>query len=119
MGFLSKLFSGLAKPKARGQQGYTTPDGKYGIWIYLQCDKCGEKIPVRLRTTSELQRREGPEKDLGPGTFFVQKTVVGSQCYQRIDATVEFDARYNVIDSTVTNGKLITYQAYKENDEQR
>ncbi|WP_461370507.1 hypothetical protein, partial [Candidatus Darwinibacter acetoxidans] len=93
-------------------------DGSHGIWIYLQCDRCGEKIPVRLRTTSELQKREGPDAELGPGQYFVQKTVVGSKCYQRIEASVDFDAKYDVVDSQVVNGKLITYGEYKNNDEQ-
>ncbi|NMB01661.1 MAG: hypothetical protein GX971_09145 [Firmicutes bacterium] len=117
MGFLSRFFPNLGKVQTRGQQGYTTTDGQHGIWIYLQCNKCGEKIPVRLRTTSELQRREGPDADLGPGQYFVQKTVVGSKCYQRIDATVDFDAKYNVVDSKVTNGKLITFKEYESKDE--
>lgn len=117
MGFLAKLFGGFGKSKSRGKQGYTKKDGQHGIWIYLKCDRCDEKIPVRLRTTSELQRREGPDADLGPGTYFVQKTVVGSNCYQRIDATVDFDLKYNVVDSKVTNGKLITYQEYEAKDE--
>lgn len=117
MGFLSNLFPGLRKSRARGKQGYVKRDGQHGIWIYLQCDKCGEKIPVRLRVTSEVQRREGPDEDLGPGQFFVQKTIVGSQCYQRIEATIDFDAKYNVIDSEIKHGKLITQKEYEEKDE--
>ncbi|NLM42290.1 MAG: hypothetical protein GX199_08300 [Firmicutes bacterium] len=116
MGFLSKLFAPARGPKS--QTGYVKREGKGAIWIYVQCDKCGEKIPVRLRTTSELQRREGPDAELGPGMFFVKKTVVGSKCYQRIEVAVEFDAKYDVVESKVTKGKLITYQDYRQNNEQ-
>jgi len=114
MGFLSNLFN----KKPRAEKGYTTKDGAHGVWIYLQCDKCDEKIAVRLRTTSELQKREGPDADGGPGTFFVQKTVVGSRCYQRIEAIVDFDAKYNVVGSQIKNGKLITAKEYEKNDGQ-
>lgn len=117
MSFLSRLFPGLNKSRARGKPGYTQKDGPHGIWIYIQCDHCEEKIPIRLRTTSELQRREGPDADLGPGHYFVQKTIMGSNCYKRIEATVDFDAKYNVVDSKIVGGKLITHSEYKEKDE--
>lgn len=112
MSFLAKLFKG--KPQA--EKGYTTKDGAHGVWIYLQCNKCAEKIAVRLRTTSEIQKREGPDADLGPGEMFVHKTIVGSKCYQRIEAVVDFDAKYNVVASQVQNGKLITAAEYGKND---
>src|SRR5690554_3223896 len=118
MGFLSKLFSNLTKSKPKGKPGYTTLDGPHGLWFYVQCDKCDEKIPDRVRTTSEIQRREGPEADLGPGQYFVQKTIVGSRCYQRIEAAIEFDARYNVVEASVKHGKLITHQEFIAKDEQ-
>lgn len=114
MGFLANFF----KRRPKGNKGYTTKDGANGIWIYVQCEKCGEKIKVRLRTTSELQRRDGPDSGEGPGELFVQKTIVGSRCYQRIDVVVDFDARHNVVGSQVTNGKLITVAEYDTNDGQ-
>ncbi len=116
MGFLSKLFSNLGS-RSKGEPGYATPDGPHGLRIYVQCDKCGEKVPVRLRTSSEVQKREGPDADQGSGQYFVQKTIVGSKCYQRIEATVEFDARYNVVESTVKGGKLITLKEFNKEDE--
>ncbi len=116
MGFLSRLFSRFSEGKS-GQKGYTTKDGPHGIHVYVQCDKCGEKIPVRLSTTAELQRREGPEAELGAGAFFVRKTIVGNRCYQRIEATIDFDNRYNVVDSEVQHGRLLTVQEYESEDE--
>lgn len=116
MGFLSKLFGGSSKSRSKGRSGFTVQDGPHGIWIYIQCEKCGEKIPVRLRTTSEVQKREGPDAELGSGQYFVQKTIVGSKCYQRIEATVDFDAKYNVVDSHIDHGKLITAKEYKKDE---
>lgn len=117
MSFLARLFPGFGTKKSKGMSGYSTRDGNTGIMIYLQCNHCQEKIAVRLRTTSELQKREGPDAELGPGHYFIQKTIVGSKCYQRIEATVDFDARYNVVHSEVHNGALITSEEY-EKDEQ-
>ncbi|NMB20564.1 MAG: hypothetical protein GX979_06850 [Firmicutes bacterium] len=119
MGFLDRLFPNLGKSSAKGKSGYTRIEGQHGLWFYVQCDRCGEKIAVRLRTTSEIQRREGPDKDEGPGQFFVRKTIVGSQCYQRIEATVDFDAKYNVVEADIDHGKLITYQEYQKETSDR
>lgn len=117
MGFLERLFPSLGKGQARGKSGYTRTEGQHGLWFYVQCDSCGEKIAVRLRTTSEVQRREGPDKDQGPGQYFVRKTIVGSQCYQRIEASVDFDGKYNPVNANIDHGKLITYKEYQEKDE--
>jgi hypothetical protein len=46
----------------------------------------------------------------------VRKTVVGKKCYQRIEATVDFDGKYDVVDSKMVNGKLITYEEYKKDE---
>ncbi|HBG08735.1 MAG TPA: hypothetical protein DDX25_01735 [Firmicutes bacterium] len=115
MDFLSRLF-GSSGAKSKSKAGYVRREGRHAVWIYVQCSRCGEKIPVRLRTTSELQRREGPDAQLGPGQFFVRKTVVGKKCYQRIEATVDFDGKYDVVDSKMVNGKLITYEEYKKDE---
>ncbi len=117
MGILERLFPSLGKNQTRGKSGYTTIEGSHGLWFYVQCDRCGEKIAVRLRTTSEVQRREGPDADLGPGQYFVRKTIVGSRCYQRIEATVDFDAKYMLVDADIDHGRLITFKEYQEKDE--
>lgn len=117
MSFFSKLFPSLGKSPSKGMTGYTSQDGPHGIVIYLQCDKCNEKIAVRLRTTSEVQKRDGLDADLGPGQYFIQKTIVGSDCYNRIEATVDFDAKYNVVSSDIKHGKLITVADYKKDEQ--
>ncbi len=74
MGFLDRLLPNLRKRQTtKGKTGYTTTDGPHGLWLYVQCGKCAEKIPVRIRTTSEVQKREGPAAVLGPGQYFVKK----------------------------------------------
>lgn len=115
MGFISDLFSGLFRSKS-GKDHYTLRDGPQAIKIFFECSKCGEKIPVRLSTTSELQRREGPDAELGPGAFFVQKTVVGNKCYQRIEAVVDFDAKYRVAESKISGGRLLTVQEFEKQE---
>jgi len=51
MDFLSRLF-GSSGAKSKSKAGYVRREGRHAVWIYVQCSRCGEKIPVRLRTTS-------------------------------------------------------------------
>ena len=51
MDFLARLFA-PGRSRSKAKTGYVKRDGRYAIWIYVQCDRCGEKIPVRLRTVS-------------------------------------------------------------------
>ena len=73
MGFLADLLQrlkgGSSQSGPRPQVGFTTDDGQ-ALWIYLECENCGEHIKLRLRKTSEIQRREGLDREEGPGEFF-------------------------------------------------
>ncbi len=119
MSFLANLWQKIAGRKSAGesqataQPGLTTDAGQ-ALWIYVECENCGEHIKVMLRKTSEIQRRDGVEREGGPGEFYVRKTIIGSKCYKPIEAEIEFDRRYRVIQSRVKNGKLIPKAEYKE-----
>jgi hypothetical protein len=110
---LRKITGGSSGGGLRPQSELTTDEGQ-ALWIYLECANCGEHIKLRLRKTSEIQRRDGLEKDEGPGEFFIRKTIIGSRCYKPMEAEIEFDNRYRIIKSTVKNGKLIPRSEYNE-----
>ena len=92
-----------------GKKGFTRQDGQ-GVYVYIQCQRCGEQIALRLRKTDEMVRSQG-QKDYA---FFVQKTVMGNQCFNRMDARIEFDQRHEVVNSTIHGGILIPAADYKE-----
>ncbi|NLM39629.1 MAG: hypothetical protein GX205_06190 [Firmicutes bacterium] len=120
MSFLANIWQKITgqKPSGASHQGKAQPgltrDAGQTLWIFVECANCGEHIKVMLRKTSEIQRRDGVEREGGPGEFYVRKTIIGSKCYKPIEAEIEFDRRYQVIESHVINGRLIPRSEYKE-----
>lgn len=104
--WLKKLTKGLlggGAPKAKGESGALKDVGD-AIVASVECDRCGERIDVRLRKSSDIPR--GAEGD--PFEFFVQKTVVGTKCFNRIDLRLEMDARYRLVRCDAKGGRLIS-----------
>ena len=107
MGFIARLMQKLVPP-AQGQTGIETT--RDAVWVYLKCDKCGEKLSLRLRKSSEIQRDEAG----GNGyQMFVNKTVVGSKCFNRMQLRLEFDSVYRVVNKQLENGTFITKDEYE------
>lgn len=71
--------------------------------VHVLCDRCREVIGVRLRKSSDIQRAF----DEGESAFFVQKTVVGNGCFNRIELRLDFDERYRPVAVKATGGRLV------------
>jgi len=74
-GFFGKLF------------GKKEEDSSEFIWIYSQCDKCGEK--------------------------FRTKELIGASCPNRINLHLEFDRSYRKISEEISGGHFITKDEYQ------
>lgn len=66
------------------------------IWLNVECDKCGEKIKIRIN----------PETDIED--YFLRKEILGNNCPNLMYAEVNFDRDYRIINSSVSGGKIIT-----------
>ena len=75
-------------PEAAGSRGY-----QGCVWVYVQCSKCGEKLALRLRKSSEIQREEAGSQGY---QMFINKTIVGNRCFNRMQR-LEFDGAYRVV----------------------
>lgn len=73
------------------------------LQVRVVCDRCGEEIAARLRKSSDIQTNF----DGGEYAYFVQKTLVGKECFQRVELRLELDERYRLIHSTVRGGTLL------------
>jgi hypothetical protein len=94
MGFLDSVKSMFA-----GGEG---SDDRDAHWLYVRCRRCGEVIKTRL----DLQHNLTPRDE---GGFIARKTMVGNQlCFERIDVTLIFDERRQVIEHQISGGDLIT-----------
>jgi hypothetical protein len=83
----------------------------YGHWLYVQCDRCGEKIRTRVDLRNDLSVRYGKtDRDT---TRFCRKTVVGSgRCFQEIEVELTFDAHRQLIDRHIQGGNFISEEEY-------
>lgn len=98
---IKKAFAGSnasLTPENRG----LIKDEKETISVVIICDRCGEEISVRMRKSSDIQRNY----ESGEYAFFVQKTVVGTECFNRIEMRLEMDPRYRLISKHIEGGTL-------------
>jgi hypothetical protein len=77
----------LRKLFQRGQKGYRDP---HGIYFYVQCDNCGEKLCVRADKRHDLVR------DYETGDLTWKKEIMDGRCFRIMYAQVLFDSRYRV-----------------------
>jgi hypothetical protein len=83
-----------------------------GFWIYVQCNRCGEKLSTRVDLMADLTVRysEGGGADV----YYTRKTLIGSElCFQPIEATLTFDVRRQLIDKEITGGEYITKEEFE------
>ncbi|NMB45133.1 MAG: hypothetical protein GX998_01855 [Firmicutes bacterium] len=109
MGLLAKLVSKFISPGSTQQPGIRVT--KDAVWVYVQCDKCGEKLALRLRKSSEIQREEAGNHDY---QMFINKTVMGNNCFNRMQLRLEFDGMYRVTNKWLENGSFITKEKYED-----
>lgn len=88
----------------------------HGLYYYVRCDKCGEKIRFRVDSRWDL----APSYDDGDqaSSFSVTKHIVGQKCFRPIEVTLTFDRNRKESGRTVTGGQLISAEEY-EVDNQR
>ena len=94
MGFLKNLFSSLSA---------TQIDDAF--YFYVQCDKCGEKLRIRVDKHHDLM----PDYE---GGSELHKEILGKQCNQLIYAQIKFDGQQNVISKEITGGKYISAEDF-------
>ena len=80
------------------------------IWVYLRCDRCGELISLRIRKSSEIQRDEGVGQNYD---MFVNKTVVGNKCFNRMQLRLEFDKSYRVVNKHLSGASFVPKAMFK------
>lgn len=74
-------------------------------WVTVKCNRCGEVIRARVNLYNDLSL-DFNEK--GEAIYFCRKTLMGEQrCFQRVEVTLTFDAKRNLIKKEVTGGQFV------------
>lgn len=88
---------------------------KDALWLYVRCDRCGEKVKTRIDLLRDLTPRYGEEGDVS--FYFLRKVLVGSRgCFQPIEVRLTLDARRNVLSREIAGGHFITEEEYEKTD---
>jgi hypothetical protein len=103
MGFLESLKRALAgAPRSR-------PDD--GLYYYIRCARCGDRVRVRVGPSSELQQEfEGRGED--PEGYSVRKMVVDQRCFRPIELRLRFDSRRRETTREIEGGTFMTAAEY-------
>lgn len=100
---------GIFEKISRIFSSYNSGD-EAGYWIYVRCDRCGEKLSSRVNLYNDLSVNYDGAKDQ---TYLCRKTIVGRQaCFERIDIKLIFDKRRKLYDKEITGGTFIEEGEY-------
>jgi len=105
MGLLRRLGSLFSAPT-----GSPDEDGR-ALWLYVQCEHCGEKIRVRVDKVNDLQQEFGEDAITG---YTLRKDIIGQKCFRMLTAEVRFDRNRKVLSQSIEGGRFITRQEYEE-----
>ena len=97
MNFLKKLFGGT-------DSGKSSRDPE-GLFLYVQCDNCGDKVRLHIYKQQELNR--------GDSGFVWHKTIIDNRCFRPIPTVVNFDSGYRVVSADIEGGHYITREEYE------
>jgi len=102
MGLFKKL-SGLFAPAQK------IDDRAY--WLYVQCNRCGEVIRVRVDLYNDLS----PIYEEAGVTFFCRKVIIGQErCYQKIEVEMSFTEQRKIVSKESQGGRFITEDDYNQ-----
>ena len=82
-----------------------------GIYFYLRCARCGDRVRVRVNPAAELQQEfEGGDQPVG---YMVRKMVVDQRCFRPIEVVLRFDAGRRERSREISGGVFISQEEYE------
>ena len=84
-----------------------------GIYVFVRCNRCGDRVRVRINPTADLQQEFAGGSDR-VGGYFVRKMVVDQRCFRPIEVTLRFDAARRETDRAIEGGTFLTPEEFAE-----
>lgn len=70
----------------------------------VKCSRCGEIIAGQINFLNEASRDEEGKSPV----YFCRKVLMGSgHCYQKVEATFEFDENFKLLERQITGGEFV------------
>ena len=82
------------------------------ITFYLKDKKCGSKIKLLVRKSYDIQRIY---EDSDKADYRLNKVVICNSCYNKITLKIDYDKKYNILDTKINGGEIITEEEYNKN----
>ena len=89
----------------------STGDRDDGIYVFVRCDRCGDRVRVRLNPQADLQQ-EFEDRD-GVSGYSVRKMIVDQRCFRPIELSMRFDNARREIAREIHGGTFITGEEYE------
>jgi hypothetical protein len=106
MGFWKKFTSLFSTSSASTDKTNIT-------WLYVQCNRCGEKLRTRVNTHTELSPEFG-NSDMAT-SFHCRKVLIGDKlCFQQIELNLTFNDKYQLIEKQISGGRFLTQEEYEQ-----
>jgi hypothetical protein len=107
MSLLKKLSSMIASSQRK-----ETPH----LWVYAECDRCGEKLRARVNLYNDLSIQFA--KIGRKNTYFTHKKLIGNgPCFNAIEVELTFDRNRMLIDHTIQGGRWIGEKDFQPTDD--
>jgi (2Fe-2S) ferredoxin len=96
---LLKRLRGLVGGEGRSRD----PDG---IYFYVRCGRCGQKLKVRADRHFDLVQ------DLDEGGYVLHKEMMDGTCFSLMYATVRFDDDKRIVSQEIEGGEFISEEEF-------
>ena len=107
MYILKKLGKILSSPKLKTDRA---------MYLYIQCDKCGEKLRARVDVWNDLTAEYEGNSDAAV-SYHCRKVLIGEKrCYQPIELILKFDKNHKLVEKQINGGKYIDETAFNSQD---
>jgi hypothetical protein len=106
MGILRKIFGGGGSQGSGGSRGFGDGEPAHIVSVYVQPRGCDEVVRVRINLHNDLS---ATDDDSG---FIVNKTAMGTTCFQRVELTIQFDKNRRIVESQAAGGTVVDQTAY-------
>lgn len=83
-----------------------TPSDQDAIWLYVKCDKCGEKLRIRVDRRYDLE----PEPE---GGYLLRKEMMDGRCFRLMYGEIHFDRDYKILSQELSGGHFITKEEFE------
>jgi hypothetical protein len=103
-----QLFQSVKQDNAPQQTDETVEVDKDGFFFHVACDNCNDHLRLRVTRAYDLERLE-------EGGYLWRKTIVDGRCFRRMEARVQFDGRYRVVEKEIKGGRFVGRMEWEAN----